>query len=72
MRTLHVIPQSGGWAVRAHGAERARRVFTNQAEAVSFARTVAKRDGGVMFIHRADGMVKSRSSFGDVERSPRK
>ncbi len=60
----HVVPRSDGWAVRRSGAERASRVFANQADAVSHARNLAKEARGELYIHRRDGTIRERSSYG--------
>jgi hypothetical protein len=39
-------------------------VFADQQEAVNYAKEAARKEGGVMYIHRADGTVRGRSSFG--------
>lgn len=60
----HVVPRNGGWAVRKQGSPRVTRVFDTQSEAVGFARRVARKSSGDVFIHRADGTVRDRESFG--------
>lgn len=64
-KAQHVVPRmAGGWAVRKTGASRASKVFADQQEAVNYAKEAARKEGGVMYIHRADGTVRGRSSFG--------
>jgi hypothetical protein len=60
----HVVPRDGGWAVRKQGSSRVTRVFDTQSEAVGFARRVAKKSSGDVFIHRADGTIRDRESYG--------
>lgn len=62
----HVIPNlKGGWAVRKSGAERATRIFTTQQEAETFARDLAKKEHVNLYIHRADGTIQQRDSYGN-------
>ncbi len=67
----HVVPKDGGWAVRKQGAARATKVFGTQTEAVAFARNVAKRNSGELFIHGADGTIRDRKSYGNDPCPPR-
>ena len=68
----HVVPSmSGGWAVRNSGSIRASRLFDTQTEAVEFGRKAAKKEATVLFIHRRDGTVQSRSSYGNDPFPPR-
>lgn len=61
----HVVPRTDGrWSVRQTGASRASRVFTTQADAVSYARAQAQKESGELYIHRQDGTVRSRDSYG--------
>lgn len=67
----HVVPKDGGWAVRKQGASRATKVFNTQTEAVQFARNVAKKNSGELYIHRADGTIRDRKSYGNDPCPPR-
>lgn len=67
----HVVPKDGGWAVRKQGATKATKIFTNQSEAVQFARGVAKKQSGELFIHKADGTIRERRSYGNDPCPPR-
>ena len=59
----HVVPRHGGWAVRKQGAVKATKVFSTQDEAIQFARNVAKKQSGELFIHKADGTIRERKSY---------
>ncbi|HWT11389.1 MAG TPA: DUF2188 domain-containing protein [Allosphingosinicella sp.] len=66
MRDQHVVSNvRGGWSVRGAGSERATRVFATQAEAISYARDLARRDRGILYLHREDGTVKEKRSYAD-------
>lgn len=56
--TYHVMPaiSSSGWAVRKHGALRATKIYTDKQDAIDD----AKRRGGVVYVHRTDGMVEQK------------
>jgi hypothetical protein len=64
-RGHHVIRNpAGGWSVRKAGAARAARTFDTQAEAVSYARGLARQSGTELFVHSADGSVRERNTYG--------
>lgn len=61
----HVVPKhGGGWAVRRSGASRASRVFLTQRDAVQYAREIARKEGAELYVHRDDGTVRNRDSYG--------
>jgi hypothetical protein len=71
-RDQHVVPSSGGdWAVRRTGAERATRIFDTQKEAVTYARSLAKKERGELYIHAKDGTIRQKDSFGRDPLPPR-
>ncbi len=59
----HVVPKDRGWAVRKQGSVKATKIFKTQTEAVKFARVVAKKNSGELFIHKADGTIRDRQSY---------
>lgn len=66
--TQHVIPTAKGeWAVRKSGAEKATRIFDERKEAVVFARKIAKQQGSDVYIHRKDGTIRNRNSYGEAQ-----
>ncbi len=71
-KSQHVVPKpDDGWAVRKSEAGRASKVFSGQEEAVCYAREAAQRQGGELYLHRADGTIRGRSSFGEHPQKPR-
>lgn len=59
----HVVPgPRHGWSVKKSGAERATRHFTNQQDAVSWARKIVKDQHGELIVHRRDGTVKNKDA----------
>ena len=68
----HVVPSSDGrWAVRQSGAARATKVFDKKEDAVTYARNEAKKQSGELYIHRKDGTILGRDSYGR-DPTPRK
>lgn len=61
----HVVPRPNGeWAVRNSGASKATKVFGTQADAIKFGRNAARRDGVEFYVHRKDGTIRERDSYG--------
>ena len=64
-KTRHVLPNpKGGWSVRQSGASRASRVFGTQADAMKFGRAIAKQEGAELYVHRRDGTIRQKDSYG--------
>lgn len=64
-KNQHVIPYKDGWAVRGEGNERNTRVHDTQAEAIEAAREIAKNQQSDLVIHRSDGRIRDRDSYGN-------
>ncbi len=63
----HVISWlDGTWSVSRSGAKRATSVHSSHREAVEKARKLAEKDltGGTVVIHRVDGTVRRRTTYG--------
>jgi uncharacterized protein YdaT len=64
-RSQHVVPNPrGGWSVKTAGASRATRVFDGQDEAIRYARDLAKRAHTELYVHRRDGTIRNKNSYG--------
>ena len=70
--TYHVIPHPrGGWAVVKGGADRASKRFDKQVDAVAWGRQASRNHGSEFFVHRKDGTVQRRDSYGEAPLPPR-
>jgi hypothetical protein len=74
-KTYHVTPDLGGrWVVRQTGSDRAEGAFETQRDAIDFAkeqaRRVSKRVEVDVVIHKRDGRISSRDSYGSDPRPP--
>ena len=64
-RSHHVIPSlDGGWSVVKEGADRASRRFPTKDAAVSWGRTQSIKGRSQLVIHRRDGMIAEKNSYG--------
>jgi hypothetical protein len=70
-RSNHVVPSSSGWAVRKSGAERASRVFETKGGAVNYGRELSKVEKTELFIHKSNGMIQNRNSYGNDPLPPK-
>jgi Uncharacterized protein conserved in bacteria (DUF2188) len=62
---IHVVPHNGGWATRREGGQRVSSTHQTQEDASNAARDVARREGGETFIHRPNGQIRDRDSYGN-------
>jgi hypothetical protein len=72
--TQHVVTNlAGDWRVKRGGAERASKVFSNQHDAIAYARALSKKQKGILYIHSEDGLIRRTRSYetrpGNLERT---
>lgn len=71
-KSQHVVPNpNGGWSVRKTGASRASKVFDTQNDAIGYARSRAKEEKLELYIHRRDGTIRERDSYGNAPMPPK-
>ncbi len=63
LKTLHVIPKAGQWAVTRDGGK-ATRVFSTQREAVEIARNIARGGPGQLVVHGRSGQIREHHTYG--------
>lgn len=64
-KSLHVVPGfNGGWVVRKYGSRRPTKRFDSKQQAVAWGRALSQRHETEFVIHRPDGTVQERFSFG--------
>lgn len=61
----HVVPHDGDWAVRGEGNKRVTSVHGTQAEAIDSARDIAGNQHSEVVIHRRDGRIRDKDSYGN-------
>jgi hypothetical protein len=64
-KNQHVVPHNGGWAVKGAGNQKATIITKTQKEAESIAKEIAKNQHSELLVHRKDGRIRSKDSFGD-------
>ncbi|WP_282295411.1 DUF2188 domain-containing protein [Stenotrophomonas sp. PS02289] len=70
-KDIHVVPHTGGWAVKKEGGERASSVHRTQADALEQARDQGRRDKVEVVIHGRDGKIRDSDSYGSDPSPPK-
>jgi predicted NUDIX family NTP pyrophosphohydrolase len=65
---VHTVPYGDGWANRREGATRVPKKFATKAEAQAAGRETARREKTEHLIHKRDGTVGARNSYGNDPR----
>lgn len=62
----HVTPHpDGGWQVKGSGNSKATVRTSTQAEAIKIAKTIAINQKSELVIHRANGQIRDKNSYGN-------
>ncbi|OUJ69080.1 hypothetical protein BXP70_27050 [Hymenobacter crusticola] len=64
-KNIHVVPSGNAWAVRTEGNKRVTVTAPTQAAATEAARQIAIQRQGEVFIHRPNGQIRDRNSYGN-------
>lgn len=72
-KSNHVVSSKlkGGWAVRKYGSFRASKNFDTKADAINYARQISKSERTELYIHKEDGTIQNRNSYGKNPHSAR-
>lgn len=70
-RNQHVVPHDRGWAVKPEHGQRASSVHATQREAIDRARDIARNQQSELLIHRQNGQIRERDSYGNDPFPPR-
>lgn len=70
-KNQHVVPHNGEWAVRGEGNRRVTRIAETQREAINIAREIARNQEAELLIHRPDGRIRDRDSYGNDPYPPK-
>lgn len=65
-KNQHVTPHpNGGWQVKGAGNKRATIITDTQAEARAIARELAIKNQSELIVHRIDGRIREKNSYGN-------
>ena len=71
-KSNHVVPSpSGLWAVKKSGSERASKTFDTKEKAVLYGRELSKNEKTELYIHKTNGMIENRNSYGNDQNPPK-
>jgi hypothetical protein len=70
-KNQHVVPAGDDWGVRGEGNERLTSIHDTQAEAEAAAREIAINQRSEVVIHRPDGRIRDKNSYGNDPYPPR-
>lgn len=70
MSNQHVTPRNGQWQVKRELSSKATKIFPNKADAVSYARDIAKNQHSELIIHDRYGKIIDKDSFGNDPHPP--
>ncbi len=63
-KNQHVVPYNDKWAVKGEGNRKATKVTPTQKEAINVAKEIAKNNNSELVIHRPDGRIREKNSYG--------
>ncbi|WP_395047865.1 DUF2188 domain-containing protein [Flavobacterium sp.] len=63
-KNQHVVPKGDNWEVKGAGNSKATKVVSTQTEAIKIARNIAINQKSEMFIHRPNGQIRERNTYG--------
>lgn len=68
---VHTVPYKGRWANKRESAQRVTRTYRRQSDAILAGRELAKTSKSEHFIHRRDGTIRARNTYGHDPYPPR-
>jgi len=67
---VHTVPHGDGWANRREGSARVSKTFDTKAEAQAAGRDTARGDQTEHVVHRKDGTIGEKNSYGNDPHPP--
>ncbi|MFZ5431180.1 MAG: DUF2188 domain-containing protein [Bacteroidota bacterium] len=64
-KNQHVVPHNNKWGVRGEGNERVTKTTETQKQAIEFAKEIAKNQKSEVVIHRPNGEIRDKNSYGN-------
>ena len=64
-KPAHTVPHDNRWANRRAGSDRVSKTFDTKAEAQAAGRQTARRERTEHIIHKKDGTIGERNSYGN-------
>lgn len=70
-KAVHITPSGNNWKVRTAGSERAVKITSTQSEAIQVGRRIAINQKSELIVHRANGTIGRKDSFGNDPHPPK-
>lgn len=70
-KDIHIVPQGNKWAVKPEGASKPLSTHRSQGAAEQAGRPVARRNESELVIHRPNGQIRDKDSYGRDPNPPR-
>ena len=71
-KNQHVVPtRNNRWGVKGEGNQRLTKITDTQQEAINEAREIAKNKGSEVVVHRKDGTIRDKDSYGNDPNPPK-
>ena len=70
-KNQHVVPRGDKWAVVGEGNSKATAITKTQQEAIKVARPIAQNNQSEVVIHRPNGQIRDKDSYGNDPNPPR-
>ncbi len=64
-KNQHVVPKGNKWAVKGAGNEKYTKIVDTQKQAIDKAREIAKNQQSEVVIHKRDGTIRDKDSYGN-------
>jgi hypothetical protein len=69
-KNQHIVPKDNGWAVKGAGNSKVTKTFETQKDAIDFGRQIAKNQESELIIHKKDGTIRDKDSYGNDPAPP--
>lgn len=70
-KNQHVVPHNDNWAVKGAGNEKVTKTFDKKTDAIEFAKEIAKNQQSELIIHKGDGTIQNKNSYGNDPNPPK-
>jgi len=70
-KNQHIVPYGSDWAVRGEGNSKVTSIHKTQYDAIDEAINIAINQKSEVLIHRRDGMIRDKDSYGNDPHPPR-
>lgn len=63
-KNIHIVPDNGRWSTKVQGVKTPLKTFKTQASAISHGKKIARGLSSELIIHRRNGQIRERNSYG--------